>query len=203
MPSKSDLIIEPVALPEDGLGKPIDLNTLYGNGLPIEVEIGSGKGTFLVREAARRTDVNFLGIEWARFYWRSTCDRLRRNGLGDRVRMARADASVFLRDHIADASVAAFHVYFPDPWPKARHNKRRLIQPPFLDTVCRCLVNGGTIRAVTDHPDYAEQIETVFKAGPLRVDRCRRGTDPVVETNFENKYREEGRTFLDVIATKI
>ncbi len=203
MQSKHDLIIEPVALPEDGLPKPLDFAAVFGNDRPTEVEIGSGKATFLVREAQARPDVNFLGIEWARFYWRYCSDRLRRNGLADRTRMMRADAGLFVQDYLADESVAAFHVYFPDPWPKARHNKRRLIQPPFLEHVRRCLPVGGTIRVVTDHPDYAEQIEAVFKAGPLRIDRCQRGQEPVVQTNFENKYVVEGRTFLDVIATKV
>ena len=127
MQVKRELIIEPIAVYEETLPKPIGWAALYGNDHPVEIEIGCGKGTFMTSQAKLRPDVNFFGIEWARFYWRFTCDRLRRNGCEKNARCLRADAGTFLQDFVADATVAAMHIYFPDPWPKARHHKRRLI----------------------------------------------------------------------------
>ncbi len=192
MSEKKPLIIEPVALPEDGLPKPIDFATIFGNNRPTELEIGSGKGTFLVHEATARPDVNFLGIEWARFYWRYASDRLRRLGLVDNVRMMRADADVFVKDHLPDDSLAAVHIYFPDPWPKARHHKRRLIQKPFMLEMRRVLQPGGILRIKTDHADYAQHMRDIFVDPPLTpIDF--EGDE--VGTNFEKKYIAEGRSF--------
>ncbi len=206
MQVKRDLVVEPIALPEEGIPEPMDLAKTFGNDRPVELEIGCGKGTFITREAMRRPDVNFLGVEWARFYWRYTCDRLRRNGCEANARMLRYDAGVFVRDHLADASISMVHIYFPDPWPKARHNRRRLIQPPFLEEVERILVPGGRVNAVTDHADYWEQIDRVFKEGPMQVVPYEPPTDieggEFVGTNFERKYIIEGRTFNATSAVK-
>jgi tRNA (guanine-N7-)-methyltransferase len=120
--------------------------------------------------------------------------------------MVRADASSFVRDRVPDASLAVVHVYFPDPWPKARHQKRRLIAPAFLEEVRRILVPGGRVQVVTDHADYWQQIEETFAAGPLKVVEYIHpggaGEGEVVGTNFERKYIREGRTFHAIAAVK-
>ena len=206
MQVRRDLIVEPIAVYEETLPKPIGWAALYGNENPVEMEIGCGKGTFITQQAQARPDVNFFGIEWARFYWKFTCDRLRRNECEKNARAIRADASTFLTDFVADDSLAALHVYFPDPWPKARHNKRRLIQPAFLEQVRRVLVVGGRVNIVTDHLDYWQHIEPTVHASPLRVVEFvppgsgREGE--VVGTNFERKYMVEGRTFNAIAAEK-
>ena len=206
MQVKRELIVEPVGVELDALPKPIDWATLFGNDRRVEMEIGCGKGTFITRQAMARKDVNFFGIEWARFYLRYTADRLRRNGCEDNARAVRADASTFLRDYVAGDSLAAIHVYFPDPWPKARHHKRRLIQPMFLDDANRVLEPGGRIQVVTDHADYWEQIEAVFKNGPMELTEYGHPGDTrdgeMVGTNFERKYIAEGRTFHAIAAKK-
>ena len=206
MQLKRDLIIEPVAVYEETLPKPIVWADLYGNDNPVEMEIGCGKGTFLTQQAETRPLVNFFGIEWARFYWRYTCDRLRRNGCEKNARAIRADAGTFLNDFVASDSLAALHVYFPDPWPKVRHHKRRLIQPAFLEQVRRVLVPGGRVSIVTDHADYWQHIEPTVHESPLEVVEFvppgsgREGE--VVGTNFERKYIGEGRTFNAIAAVK-
>ena len=206
MQVRRELVVEPVGLDADALPKPLDPPALFGNANPVELEIGCGKGTFITRQAKARPDVNFLGLEWARFYYRYAADRLRRNGCCANARMLRADAAAFVQDGLPDACLAAVHVYFPDPWPKARHHKRRLVQPPFLDQVRRVLVPGGRVQVVTDHADYWEQIEAVFKDGPLRVVAYEHpggtGEGEVVGTNFERKYIAEGRTFHAIAAAK-
>jgi tRNA (guanine-N7-)-methyltransferase len=144
--------------------------------------------------------VNFLGIEYARQYWRHAADRLRRHGL-THVRMLYADAGEFVRWHVPDTCIRQVHIYFPDPWPKKRHHKRRLIQSPLLIELHRILVEGGFVRIVTDHDDYFAWIEAAAEAVSDRVERLpferpiSADADEVVGTNFERKYRHEGRPF--------
>lgn len=137
---------------------------------PFELEIGSGKGTFLIQQAERQPGTNFLGIEWAREFYLYAADRVRRRraGLGDEengvdaleapparaltnVRMLHADASEFLRWRVPDGLVRVIHLYFSDPWPKSRHHRRRVVQDRFLADAARVLEPGGELRIVTDH----------------------------------------------------
>ena len=97
MQTKHELIPEPIGLDPDALPKPLDFAALYGNTNPVELEIGMGKGTFLTEQAKARPDVNFFGIEWARWFWRYASDRLRRNKC-DNARTVRAEASFFLSE---------------------------------------------------------------------------------------------------------
>src|SRR5262249_17864801 len=155
-----------------------------------------GKGTFLLDQARARPQVNFVGIEWARWFWRYASDRIRRAGY-ENVRTARAEAGFFLAEYVPDASLSVVHIYFPDPWPKKRHHKRRLIQPSFLTQIERVLIHDGQLRIVTDHQEYFEQIDQVVRASSLNViDYARPGSAAEGEfagTNFERKYRREGR----------
>lgn len=199
-----ELIVEPVGLDVDKLPRPIDWRELFGNDRPVEMEIGMGKGTFITEQARARPDVNFFGIEWARWYWRYASDRLRRNRCLN-ARTVRAEAGYFVAEFVPGASLSVLHVYFPDPWPKKRHNKRRLIQEPFLRQVERVLVPNGRLQIVTDHQDYFEQIETVIQGSKLTVIEYNRpgsaGEGEFVGTNFERKYRREGRPFYAIAAS--
>jgi tRNA (guanine-N7-)-methyltransferase len=205
MQTRRELIVEPVGLEQTGLSKPIDFAALFGNPNPLELEIGMGKGTFLTEQTKARPDVNFFGIEWARWFWRYSSDRLRRSGAAN-VRTIRCEASFFLREFVTHAAISVMHIYFPDPWPKARHHKRRLIQPPFLLEVRRVLTMGGRVQIVTDHKEYFEQIEEVVRGSPLEVmDYNRPGSaaeGEFVGTNFERKYRREGRPFYAIAARR-
>jgi tRNA (guanine-N7-)-methyltransferase len=207
MQSKNELIVEPIGLDPDALPRPIDWAQLFGNENPVEIEIGMGKGTFLTEQAKARPDVNFLGIEWARWFWRYASDRMRRHGLTN-ARTVRAEASFFLNEFVPPASVSVLHIYFPDPWPKARHHKRRLIQEKFVATIDRVLRPGGRLQAVTDHQGYWEEnIEPVVRGakGFTVVDYNRPGSageGEFVGTNFERKYRREGRPFYAIAAIK-
>jgi len=150
--------------PEDLDGK-IDFLRIFGRSCPVHIEIGTGKATFLLNEAMAQPYVNFLGIERARKYYRYAVDRIGRWALTN-VRIIRTDAAAFLADFIPDNSINCFHVYFPDPWPKRRHHKRRFLCPDNLEQLLRCLKTGGQLRIATDHADYFEQIKKVVGAGP-------------------------------------
>src|SRR5438552_9682982 len=144
-----ELSCEPIGLDVEKLPRPLNFAELFGNDHPVEIEIGIGKGTFITEQAKARPEVNFLGIEWARWFWRYASDRLRRNGCTN-ARTVRAEASYFLHEFVPPASVSVLHIYFPDPWPKARHHKRRLISPKFMPAVQRVLAPGGRLQIVTD-----------------------------------------------------
>lgn len=172
--------------------------------LPFEIEIGSGKGTFLVQQAEVQPGVNFLGIEWAKEFWSYAADRVRRRGLKN-VRVLNADATEFLRWRVPSGIVRVVHLYFSDPWPKTKHHKRRVLQDRFLEDAHRVLAPGGELRIVTDHDDYWAWMEEHFArwtAGAgARFERMpflrpeSAANDEVVGTNFERKYAREGRPF--------
>jgi tRNA (guanine-N7-)-methyltransferase len=176
----------------------LDLPAVFGNRRPVELEIGSGKGTFLLARAAARPEINFLGIEWAKAYCAYAADRVRRAGLTN-VHLLSADAGDFVRRHLTERSVWRMHIYFPDPWPKRRHHRRRLIQPAFLTAARRCLAIGGQLIIVTDHLDYYRQIQAVLAgtAGFVVVPLPRMSDKDgeLVGSNFERKYIAQGRPF--------
>jgi tRNA (guanine-N7-)-methyltransferase len=119
---------------------------------PFEIEIGCGKGTFILNQARHDEGTNYLAIEWAREYQLYTADRIRRAGLRN-VRVLHADAADFLRWRVPSEIVRVVHLYFSDPWPKAKHHKNRVVQDAFLAQVWRVLLPGGELRVVTDHDD--------------------------------------------------
>jgi len=121
-------------------------------GLPLEVEIGSGKGTFLLEQSPRSPQTNFLGIEWEHEFYRYAADRLRRRGVGN-ARMLCADAVDFLRWRCPSGLVSVLHLYFSDPWPKNKHHKNRVVRHDFLEEAFRVLGAGGELRVVTDHDE--------------------------------------------------
>jgi tRNA (guanine-N7-)-methyltransferase len=120
--------------------------------------------------------------------------------------MLLADAGRFVAETVADGCLSAVHAYFPDPWPKKRHHKRRLLQGPFLEQVERVLVRGGRLQVVTDHQDYFSQIEQVFRESSLELTDFRSPgsteNEELVGSNFERKYRREGRPFYSIAAIK-
>jgi len=200
--------IESADLPPFDANPIIDPRTWFGDRshLPLEIEVGSGKGTFLVQEAPRRMEVNFLGIEWAGEFYRYAADRLRRNAISN-VRLLHADAVEFIRHRCPDSFCTVIHLYFPDPWPKKRHHKRRSVQEQSLRDFHRILAPGGEVRLVTDHDDYWQWIEEhAASAADLfareSFERAGESNEEIVGTNFERKYRREGRPFHAMILRK-
>ena len=169
---------------------------VFGNENPVVLEIGSGKGRFLINSAIEQPHRNFVGIEKSLHYHRVIADRAAKRGLTN-VRLINHDAFLVLQKTIADGSLAEVHIYFPDPWPRPREQKRRIVRPEVLAEIRRTLRDDGFGIFVTDHRAYFEKaaslIETVFRA-----ERRIPGPDDPPRTNYEAKYREEGRAIHEV-----
>jgi tRNA (guanine-N7-)-methyltransferase len=203
--------LQAVIDPEDLDGR-IDFAQIFGRPGLIHIEVGSGKGTFLVNQAKAQPNVNFLGIEWARKYYRFAVDRIGRWGLTN-VRLIRTDAVTLVKDHVSDNSVDCFHIYFPDPWPKRRHHKKRFLCTINLDNLIRSLKPLGQIRIATDHAEYFDSIKRLMAANPDTLREIEfftsanttAGLNPGewVGTNFERKYLKEGRTIFTTAIEKI
>lgn len=178
----------------------INVENVFGRCGPLELEVGSGKGTFLLEQARAFPDALFIGIEWANKYYKYAVDRTGRWGIGN-VRWVRDDAADFIRDHIANSSIRMFHLYFPDPWPKKKHHKRRFFGDENLAELVRILEPGGIINMATDHEDYYAQMrrtaDKAIAAGLFKETDFVRpaGARPgeTVGTNYERKYMKEGR----------
>ena len=187
-----------VLLEESVAEAPVDFAEIFGNARPVEIEIGTGKGTFLLARAAARPEVNFLGIEYARAYCGYAADRFRRHALTN-ARMLHTDAGLFVKRCVPDQSLLRLHIYFPDPWPKRKHHRRRLIQPRFLREARRTLRIGGQLIVVTDHMDYFQQIRgalaTLSGMATIPMPRMADADGEIVGTNFERKYIAQGRAF--------
>ena len=144
---------------------PLDFRALFGRAAPVHVEIGFGNGDVLAAMAARHPEYDYLGIEVHRPGIGALLRRLEAAGLGN-ARVMRADAEEVLARNIPDAALSAVYIFFPDPWPKKRHHKRRLIQPEFAELVRRKLQPGGMLHLATDWRDYAEQMLDVLSQTP-------------------------------------
>ncbi|MHC4623217.1 MAG: tRNA (guanosine(46)-N7)-methyltransferase TrmB [Planctomycetota bacterium] len=196
-----------VSLKTQDLDGKIDFVRIFGRQGPIHVEIGAGKATFLLNQAQAQPRANFLGIEWANRYYRFAVDRIGRWGLKN-VRIIRTDAAAFLADSVPPASVDCFHIYFPDPWPKKRHHKRRFFNAANLEQLIRALKTGGTIRITTDHAQYFEVITQLVKASENRLEQIEflptAGADQNewAGTNFERKYLKENRPIHTIAVGK-
>lgn len=206
MKAAGSFIVEPIGMAVETLARPLQFAALFGNNHPVELEIGMGKGTFMLSQAERRKEANFIGIEWANWFYRYAADRLRRHNCMN-VRCVRADANFFIKEFIPDASISVLHIYFPDPWPKTRQKKKRMVQPSFVPVMHRILVPGGMVKVVTDHKGYWEEnIKPTIEESGLTVEEYARPESAkegeFVGTNFERKYIAEGRPFYAIAARK-
>jgi tRNA (guanine-N7-)-methyltransferase len=171
---------------------PLRPEELFGRTAPLEIEIGVGKGRFLRERSGACPDRDFLGIEKSRKYLLHAAERIEKSGVRN-VRLVVTYAEEFLERYIPDGTVSIYHVQFPDPWPKRRHQKRRLFAPRFLNQVLRTLIPGGELQIATDHKLYFDHILhelTAFSRNGLEVSPAEPG--PFL-SNFQAKYLKEGR----------
>jgi len=174
----------------------LDVAATFGRSAPLVVEIGSGRGEALVAAAAAQPEVNFLGLEVYIPGVAQTLVTMRRSGV-DNVRMAIANAPEAFATTLAPGSVREVRTWFPDPWHKARHHKRRLITVEFTELVARVLEPDGVWRIATDWDDYAEWINDVLTTSPWVAGGPVPRFDGRVETRFERKGMAAGRVIHD------
>jgi tRNA (guanine-N7-)-methyltransferase len=184
--------VEPFA----DLGAPEALDRLVPGPGAWEIELGFGKGRFLLARAAAEPAQRFLGIEAAGEYFRLAAGRLRRRGLAN-VALLQGDALALLATAVPPAFAEAVHVYFPDPWPKSRHAQRRLLQRETLDVLLGVLAPGGRLLVATDHAAYAAEIRDLLEGcAALAVERFDAGWPGGPRTNYEAKYVALGRPIV-------
>lgn len=167
--------------------------------LPLVVEIGFGRGEFLLELAQREPEQGFVGIEVSYKRALKMARRLAKLTIAN-VAIVEGRAEEVLRDGLEDASVACFWLNFPDPWPKKRHARRRFVQPETLALLARRLVPGGVLRIATDDPDYAEWIDAQLAAEPklenrYAPERWRPAVEGRLATAYELEWRALGRSF--------
>ncbi|MFI6266457.1 tRNA (guanosine(46)-N7)-methyltransferase TrmB [Micromonospora sp. NPDC051006] len=184
----------------DGPGGPVDLAAMFGRHAPVVLEIGSGMGETTAAMAGADPGRDYLAVEVHTPGIANLLDLVERRGLGN-VRVARGDALELVRRLPVD-SLDAVHIFFPDPWPKARHHKRRLVQPAHVALLRSRLAPGGTLHCATDWAEYAEVMRATLDADPELVDphggfAPRPAHRPV--TKFERRALTAGRPIFDLI----
>jgi tRNA (guanine-N7-)-methyltransferase len=161
-----------------------------------EVEIGFGKGRYLLRRAALEPEARFLGIEIAGEYFRLVARRVARRRLANTV-LLEGEAQYLAAAVLPRAFARKVHIYFPDPWPKLRHHRRRLFAPDSLDLVLGLLEPGGTLCFATDFLAYGEEVRALLASHPAAEVQLHDGPWPDgARTNYEAKYLVEGRPIL-------
>ncbi len=235
--SDTELPPLPDSIIDDPESARLDLRTWFENpDRRFELEIGSGKGAFLIQQAHLEPDTNFLGIEWAREFAAYIADRIRRKresqNTHTNVRVLHADAAELLKWRCPDEIIDVVHLYFSDPWPKKKHHKKRVIQHQTLFDIWRCLKPSGELRVVTDHDELwawnlahfdhwasdpsatpPQTARPSIPAAPPAIQSFldaretlpfeltdfaapeSAGEGELVGTNFERKFRIEGRSF--------
>ncbi len=172
-------------------GGSFDPRGMFGREAPLEVEIGSGRARFLVAAARATPAHDFLGLERSLSYYRVCRERVARSGLSN-ARVLRADGGLFA-ESLKPESVRAFHVYFPDPWPKKKQRKRRLLDAITLELLASRLEPGGCLRIATDHAGYGHAIGSLIQTVGALERRDWDALPPPPPTNYELKYQTEGR----------
>ena len=180
---------------------PLDMRALFGRDAPLTVEIGFGNGDSLVQLAAQHPEHNFLGIEVHEPGIGHCLIAAREAGV-EHLRLIAQDAVDVLTHQLAPGSISRLNLYFPDPWPKKRHHKRRILQPGFVDLVHSRLVPGGTLHIATDWRNYAEHIDELFADSALfKLDERREhdGDRPLDRsaTKFEKRGLRKGHRIWD------
>jgi len=182
---------------------PLDLLAIFGRIAPLHVDLGCGDGAFLCELAQTNLDHNFLGIDKLTGRVAKAC---RKAAALENVRVLKVESSYAVRYLLPEASVETFYLLFPDPWPKRRHHRRRIVQPYFLDSIHRALEDDGVLHIATDQLDYFNRIQRVTRnhSGFAVVNPNARLADIDLQiTKFERRFREQGAPIYRLALRKV
>ncbi|HXV27497.1 MAG TPA: tRNA (guanosine(46)-N7)-methyltransferase TrmB [bacterium] len=173
---------------------------------PVEIEIGCGKGRFLFSRAERCPEINFLGFDRVSKWMKRKSRRSEKEGVRN-LKFVKAEAREVLKQHVPSGRVSVFYVYFPDPWPKRRHNRRRLINREFLSLLYDRLTPGGRIQVATDDPDYFLHIKTAAESGAITWTGTHESLNQKLgdwseKTNYELKFEAQKKNIFYLELTK-
>lgn len=193
------------AMGADAGTEPLDLTTWFGREAPLVVEIGSGTGTATAAMAAAEPEVNLLAIEVYRPGLAQLVQHCTAAGVSN-VRALRGDAVQVFTHQLAEESLAGVRVFFPDPWPKHKHHKRRLLKQPVVQLIATRLRSGGVLHVATDHLPYAEEVAEVGDAEPLLTRTDLDAESPMLlrrpVTKFENRAEQAGTAVTELLWRK-
>jgi tRNA (guanine-N7-)-methyltransferase len=186
-------------IPETYLA-PLDLLAIFGHAAPLHVDLGCGAGDFLCELARKYPQRNFLGVD--KMAGR-VAKASRKAAALENVRVLNVESSYAVRYLLPEASVETFYLLFPDPWPKRRHHRRRIVSDQFLDSIERALEPAGLLHIATDQGDYFQQIERAAlndcRFDKIDIDEF----DPLPQTKFERRFREQGAPIYQLALRKI
>ena len=190
-------ITSPYFIRHQEMGSPLIWQEVFGNGNPLALEIGCGIGDFIVKTAAERPQLNFIAIDYYNKGCDKTCRRLEKTGV-DNVRVLRIEAREFIEAHIPKGSLQAVYINCPDPWPKKRHRKRRLVNPEFIDFIRDYMATGADFYFATDFEDYGEDVagfmpQAVGVANMLAPDLSRFDLEGYHRSKYMLKFMAEGK----------
>ena len=200
-PSLPTVIIQPA-----GIDTPLPIDTLFDPTRPLELDCGCGKGRFLLARAAAHPDVQFLGIDRMLVRTGKLDRKIQRAGLTN-VRLLRMEAFYSLQQLLPPHRLRTVYIFFPDPWPKRRHHRRRLFSPVFLDVLWSRLETGGTVQVATDHLDYFAEIrkslaaDARFREVPHLVRNAAEQTD--FELIFRGQELPVGECAFEALAARV
>jgi len=180
---------------------PLDIEAIFPRMAPLEIDLGCGDGAFLVEIAALHSERNFLGIERLAGRVSTACRRIARAGLSN-ARILRLENSYGVSRLLPPGSVLVFHLMFPDPWPKRRHARRRLVTKSFFADIYRALAGKGELRIATDQRDYFVEIERLAaQTAQLRLEAA--GGEPAASSTFEKHFIRSGERIYRLVLRKV
>jgi len=190
-------INSPFFLRPESLSSPIDWAEIFGNDRPLALEIGCGIGDFIVKTAADRPEINFIAIDYYNKGCDKTCRRVEKAGLTN-VRVLRVEAREFIAEHIPEHSLAAVYINCPDPWPKKRHRKRRLVNSGFLEFLRPYLATRADFHFATDFEDYGQDVADFMPqiagfTNLLKPDLYRHELEGYHRSKYMLKFMAEGK----------
>lgn len=165
---------------------------IFNRNAPLAIDLGCGKGRFLSVHASRHPEINFIGIEIKLKRIEKVDKKIQRLEL-ENVRLMRIEAAYFIENMLPDNSLSTLYIYYPDPWPKRKHQRRRIFSPEFMNSLVRILTPQGVVHLATDHDDYFEQMKKVVSGDDRFTETIPYVPDDEERSEFETTFLKIGK----------